>query len=144
MLKFVDLISRLIWNSRAKFVSFSVLFHFPCRKVQQRKRSTTIEEDHTSTASTSSKFPDAQSNGGDVRERRDTITNSNSGNLIMSIKKMFNPGFAGPTTDNFNRTSTFCVSSSIPTREVSRWVDKIKLKKDIIVFFFFLLRIVQI
>lgn len=91
------------------------------QKVQQRKRSTTIEEDHTSTASTSSKFPDAQSNGGDVRERRDTITNSNSGNLIMSIKKMFNPGFAGPTTDNFNRTSTFCVSSSIPTREVSRW-----------------------
>ena len=56
------------------------------------------------------------------RNRRDTMMNSTSGNIFSSFKKIFNPGSANPTNDNFNRTSTFCVTASLPTREVSHWV----------------------
>jgi hypothetical protein len=31
-----------------------------------------------------------------------------------------------PIYDSFNRTSTFCISASIPTREVNHWVKKLK------------------
>jgi hypothetical protein len=59
------------------------------------------------------------------RDRRSTATGLTlgGGNIFNSFKRIFNPGITNITNDQLNRTPTFCVSSSIPTREVNHWVN---------------------
>jgi hypothetical protein len=66
------------------------------------------------------------------RDRRNT-TNGGGGNLFWNIKRMFAPGITNVSNDRLYRTSTFCVSASVPTREVNHWVrmrciDSCKIK----------------
>jgi hypothetical protein len=63
------------------------------------------------------------------RDRRNTTTGLTmaGGNFLFSkFQKIFNPGIINTSNDKLYRTSTFCVSASIPTREVHHWVKKSK------------------
>lgn len=64
-----------------------------------------------------------------VRPRRDAA--ASGGNIFSSFKKIFSPG-AININDSFNRTSTFCVSASLPTREVAHWVNNEYRKEKIL------------
>jgi len=58
------------------------------------------------------------------RDRRNTTTGLNfgGGNIFSKFRGIFNPGMINTSNDKLYRTSTFCVSASIPTREVHHWV----------------------
>jgi hypothetical protein len=43
-------------------------------------------------------------------------------NIFSSFKRMFTPAMVNISNDRLNRTSTTCITASIPTRAVSQWV----------------------
>lgn len=57
-----------------------------------------------------------------MRERRNTAAGLGGGNIFLSFRRIFAPGITNIVNDSFNRTSTYCFSASIPTREVTHWV----------------------
>jgi hypothetical protein len=62
------------------------------------------------------------------RDRKNTTTGSTIGGgyIFSKFREIFKPGMINTSNDKLYRTSTFCVSASIPTREVHHWVKKIK------------------
>lgn len=58
--------------------------------------------------------------------RRSRANSGAGGNIFTNLKRIFAPGMATPGTDSFNRTSTYCLYASVPTRELNHWV-KIQL-----------------
>jgi len=69
---------------------------------------------------TTQNYPDEPS----TREKRPSTSGSGGGNIFTKFRGLFGQGMTNYTTDSFNRTSTYCVSASIPAREVNHWVKK--------------------
>jgi len=95
--------------------------------------SSTSEEDRSSISSGRHRSDSASStaNGSDTtqnysdeynRERRPTTSGLGGVNIFSKFKGLFGQGITNYTTDSFNRTSTYCVSASIPAREINHWV----------------------
>ncbi len=66
--------------------------------------------------------PDLMYYSHDESLHRESRGSTNGGNLFKSLVRKFTNGIANNAYDRLNRTSTCCVSASIPTREINHWV----------------------
>ncbi|CAF0721242.1 unnamed protein product [Adineta ricciae] len=60
----------------------------------------------------------------DASNRKPTVNGLTLGgvNILSGFKRLFNPGIAtNAPVDHLNRSSTFCMSASVPTGEAHRW-----------------------
>ena len=104
----------------------------------RRNHSTPAQEDRFSISSgKTSADSNPSSTSGDERNsvsteeaRRVRSNSATAGNIFTNIKRIFAPNMLTTANDSFNRTSTFCVYASVPTRELNHWV-KIQLSPQL-------------
>ena len=97
------------------------------RQGQQRHRSNTDENDRSSISSGRTSMDINGTNDSPVQSRRGTIAAFPGGKIFSGIRNIFYPGMGNASTDHFNLPPKMCVSSSLPTREVTHWVNKRKI-----------------